>query len=258
MAGGYLALLSYGVLFSGSALFQPHPSSYRDGGDILKLTSRDGARISATYLPNPDARYTLLFCHGNAEDIGDDLLLLSDLRRAGFAIFAFDYQGYGTSQGRSTEQHTYEDADAAYNYLTGQLKIPANRIIAFGRSLGGAVCVDLASRRPVAGLIVQSSFMSAFRVVTQVPILPFDKYRSLAKIRNIHVPVLVMHGTADPVIPFSHGEKLFAAANPPKLSLWVRGGDHDNLPMYAGAKYLTTLQDFARLVEEEQKKRGEP
>lgn len=252
-AGAYLALLIYGVFLSESAMFQPHPASYRDGVEIIKLTSRDGARISAAYLPNADARYTLLFCHGNAEDLGDDLPLLAELRRAGFAVFIFDYQGYGTSQGRPTEQHTYDDADAAYDYLTGPLKVPANRIIAVGRSLGSAVCVDLATRRPVAGLILQSAFTSAFRVVTQVPILPFDKYRSLAKIRNIHVPVLVIHGTADEVVPFSHGEKLFAASNQPKRSLWVQGGDHNSLTMHAGARYFTTLQAFARLVEAEQK-----
>src|SRR5258708_23951196 len=100
----YLALFTYAWLFSEDAIFVPHSASYRDTPEILKLSTRTGHRISAVYLPNSTARYTLLVSHGNAEDLGDDRYWLEELRRAGFGIFAYDYEGYGTSQGKASEQ----------------------------------------------------------------------------------------------------------------------------------------------------------
>lgn len=248
--GAYLALSLLAVFLSDGVIFQPHSPGYRDGPEILKLTSRDGARISAVYLANPGATYTLLFSHGNAEDLGDGLPFLHDLHDAGFAVLAYDYQGYGTSEGKPSEQHVYEDVDAAYEYLTGTLQVPAEHVIAFGRSLGGAVAVDLAARRPVAGLVVESSFTTAFRVLTRAPLLPFDKFRSIDKIARVRCPVLVMHGTADEVIPFSHGPKLLARANPPKRSWWIQGAGHNDVAMLGGKKYYSALQEFAKWVGE--------
>ena len=116
------------------------------------------------------------------------------MRALGFSVFAYDYHGYGTSGGKATEQNAYEDIDAAYNYLTQVLKVPPDRIIAHGRSLGGAVAIDLASRKPLGGLVVESSFVSAFRVVTGYRIFPFDKFRNADKIRQVRCPVLIIHG----------------------------------------------------------------
>ena len=143
---------------------------------VLKLTTADGATISARFFPTPKATFTLLFSHGNAEDIGYDTPFLEAVRDAGFAVFAYDYQGYGTSQGQPSEPHVYQDCEAAYNYLINNRHILPGRIIAWGRSLGAAAAVDLAARHPLAGLIMESAFTSAFRVLTRFALLPFDKF----------------------------------------------------------------------------------
>ena len=146
----YLALAICAWFFSDQAIFLPQPSSYRDGPEILKLTSANGKVISAVYLPQPSAKFTLLVSHGNAEDLGDIRPWLEDLRRSGFNVFAYDYQGYGASQGKPTEKTAYEDENAAYDYLTLTLKTPPDRIIVFGRSVGTGPAVHLAARRPLA------------------------------------------------------------------------------------------------------------
>jgi len=112
--------------------------------------------------------------------------ILERLHKAGFAVFAYDYQGYGTSQGKPSEQNAYRDIDAAYQYLTAQLKLPSERIIVYGRSTGGGPSVDLASCQRVAGLILESTFTSTFRVITRVPLYPFDKFANLSKISSVH------------------------------------------------------------------------
>jgi len=245
----YLSLAIYAFFFSDGAIFQPHPSSYKDTAEILKLTSANGKKISALYLPNLSAKFTLLVSHGNAEDLGDDRDWLEALRRSGFSVFAYDYQGYGTSEGQPSEQGLYEDENAAYDYLVASLKTAPQRIVIFGRSVGSGPAVHLAARRPAAGLILQSAFVSAFRVLTRVPILPFDKFPNHKDIPRVHCPVLIMHGTADRVIDLWHGQKLFDLANQPKQSFWVKGAGHNDLDFVAGAGYAKALQDFAVLLE---------
>ena len=248
IVGVYLALTIFGAFFTDSVIFQPPSPGYRDDGSVLKLTSADGARISAMYFPNENATFTLLFSHGNAEDIGYDTAFLQAIRDAGFAVFAYDYQGYGTSEGTPSERRVYEDNEAAYHYLINNLNVPARRIIAWGRSLGGAAAVDLAATHPVAGLIMESAFTSAFRVLTRFALLPFDKFPNLAKIRNVGCPVLVIHGRRDGIISFYHGQTLFAAANEPKLSYWVDKAGHNNLARVAGSGYLEELRKLAELA----------
>ena len=120
----YTALVAYAYFFSDRLMFQPQPSSYRDGADILKVTTSTGKKISAIYFPIISARYTLLVSHGNAEDLGDDREWLQDLGRAGFSVFAFDYEGYGTSEGKPSERALYDDEFAAYDYLAINLATP--------------------------------------------------------------------------------------------------------------------------------------
>lgn len=240
----YVGLFFYGTMFSDRIIFQPPQTDYRDTNATIKLKSRDGVQISAVHLPNPQATYTILFSHGNAEDLAALFFELEDIRAMGFSVFAYDYHGYGTSRGKATEQNAYEDEEAAYDYLTQVLHIPADRIIAHGRSLGGALAIDLASRKPLAGLIVESSFLSAFRVLTRYPIFPFDKFRNLDKITQVRCPVLIIHGREDEVIPFWHGERLFELANGPKMNFWVDGAGHNNLKPVAGQQYLQTMLAF--------------
>ncbi|MBD2385692.1 alpha/beta hydrolase [Cylindrospermum sp. FACHB-282] len=245
----YIFFAAYVYFRADSMIFLPQPSSYEDTKKILKLTSAEKTTISAVHLLNPEAKYTILYAHGNAEDLGDIQEILQKIRDLGFSVFAYDYRGYGTSEGTPTENHAYQDIDSAYNYLTQNLKIPPQQIIVFGRSVGGGSAVDLAARKPVAGLIIESAFVSAFRVIVPLPILPFDKFSNLEKIKRVKCPVLVMHGKADEIIPFAHGEKLFAAAQSPKLSLWVEGATHNDFIWVAGERYGKILQEFVKIIE---------
>lgn len=244
----YTFFCLYVFFFADGKIFLPQPSSYSDTSDILKVTTHDQIQLSAVYLPNPASQYTIVYIHGNAEDLGDIQPVLESLQKIGFSVFAYDYRGYGTSQGKPSERHAYRDIEVVYNYLIQQLGVPARRIIAFGRSVGGGSAVDLAARQPLAGLILESSFTSAFGVILPFPILPFDKFPNLDKIKKVKCPVLIMHGKADEVIPFQHGQKLFAAANEPKLSLWVDEATHNDLMWVAGEQYAATLRKFAQLV----------
>jgi hypothetical protein len=231
--------------FADKLIFQPQPSSYRDNSEIIKLTTPDGDKISARFFQNPAAEHTILFSHGNAEDIGTAAFFLEELRNAGFAVFAYDYRGYGTSEGKPSEENSYQDAQTAYKHITEELKIPPEKIIIHGRSLGGAVSVDLAAREKCGGLIVESSFVSAFRVVTKHQILPFDKFQNLEKIGRVKCPVLFIHGKKDSLIPFWHAEQLIAAANEPKFSLWIEKGDHNNIYAVGKKEYLEKIRGFA-------------
>lgn len=245
----YTAMFLYAWLYSDRLIFRPRPSSYGDSDRVIKLAAGDGATVAAVYLRNPGARYTILYSHGNAEDIGELLPTIESLRDLGFSVFAYDYRGYGMSPGVPSEENVYHDEKMACDYLVKNAGVPEDRIIAFGRSLGGGAAVDLASKRPLGGLVVESSFVTAFRVVTHIPLFPFDKFRNISKIGRVHCPVLVMHGTSDEVIPFWHGQKLFEAANEPKLSLWVKGGAHSDLFEVAGDRYRQALRDFVALID---------
>ncbi|HEX6879950.1 MAG TPA: alpha/beta hydrolase [Terriglobales bacterium] len=262
----YIALIVLALL-SDRLLFQPQGSTYQDSdliaaargmgiGDArvfkVRSTTYDNgskhikpATLTALYLPNPEARFTLLFSHGNAEDLGADLPLLDIYRRAGFAVFAYDYRGYGTSEGRASESGVYADAEAAYHTLTREVGIPSSHIISMGRSLGSAAALHIAVTHPVAGLVLEAPFLSAFRVLTRLPLLPWDKFNNASKISEVKVPLLVIQGDADEVVPFRHGQELFQLANEPKQKLWVHGAHHNDVLLTSTQQYLAALNSFA-------------
>lgn len=244
----YAFLCLYAVFFSDRLIFQPPAAGYQDTREIIKLSSANGMKISAVHFPNPQAQYTILYSHGNAEDLGYIWSVLRDIRDSGFAVFAYDYQGYGTSQGTPSEYNVYRDSSAAYNYLTEQLRVPPKQIIIYGRSVGGGPAIDLAAREFVGGLVVESSFVSIFRVLTRIPLFPFDKFVNVDKIGKVRSPVLIIHGKDDRVVPFWHGEQLFAAANQPKLNFWVDRAGHNDLIEVAGDRYATTLRSFVNAI----------
>jgi abhydrolase domain-containing protein 17 len=245
LIAGLFVLLVYNA---DSVIFQPHASSYKDTAEVVKITSADGNKISAFYLPNPSAKFTLLVSHGNAEDIGDGRGWHEDLHQAGFSVLAYDYQGYGTSQGKPSEKKLYEDEMAAYEFLTANLKVPPEHIIVLGRSVGSGPAVHLAARRPVAGLVLESPFLSAFRVITRVPV-GFDKFPNYKEIGRVRCPVLIMHGTRDEVIPIWHGRKLHELANEPRRFVAIEGAGHNDLEMVAGKTYVNALRDFAASIQ---------
>ncbi len=248
---GYALLAALAWLVSDRMIFLPPPASYDQRQlAITRVNGDDGNAVAVLHLPNPAARFTLLFSHGNAEDLGYLAPFLMELREAGFAVLAYDYRGYGLSTGGPpSTAGSYRDHAAVYRHATQTLKIPPSRIILHGRSVGAGPAVALAAREPVGGLVVESGFVSAYRVLTRWPLLPFDKFPNLANIRRARCPVLVIHGRQDEIIPVWHGEKLFAAAPEPKFALWVDGAGHNDLAAVAWDAYVRALQDLAQRLD---------
>ena len=242
----YLCLVFTALFLSDKMLFPAPPPGYGDNDEILKLPLPDGSKVAALHLPNPKARFTLLHSHGNGEDFGYIRLLLEAYRRFGYAVFAYDYPGYGRSEGVPGEAGCYAAIDAAYLYLTGTLKVPPESIIAYGRSVGAGPTLDLASRKALGGVILESAFVSAFRVVSHWPLLPWDKFPNLRNITRLSVPLLIIHGSEDRIVNFWHGPALYEAANQPKTALWVEGAGHNNLIDFAGEQYWNALKNFNR------------
>ena len=245
----YCGVLAVVLVVSDKVTFLPRPpSSYADTSDIIKLVTDDGISISALHLRNPDARFTILYNHGVAEDLGQLRPFFETYRDQGFSIFAYDYHGYGTSTGRPSEKNTYRDVTAAYRYLVGQARVRPEDIIAHGRSVGAGAACYLADEESIGGLILESAFVSAFRAVTRVRLLPFDKFENLKRIANILCPVLIIHGMDDDVIAPWHGERLFAAAQEPKAKLWVDRATHDDIPLVADEAYWKAIGDLADTI----------
>lgn len=252
IAAAYTATSLLAFLYAERVLFQPPAPSYGpERVPFVRVPVGEAGWIAVQHLPNPDAELTILFSHGNAEDLGHGQAFLRALQRAGFAVIAYDYRGYGRSSGGlPTERRAVEDAEAVYGYAVEELGVRPERLILHGRSLGAGPALALATRHPAAGVVLESAFTSTYRVVTRAPLLPLDRFPNLARVRALEIPVLVIHGTRDRVIPPSHGRALFAAAGEPKRALWVEGAGHNDLAVVAGERYVRALLDFAREVRE--------
>jgi fermentation-respiration switch protein FrsA (DUF1100 family) len=229
-------------------IFLPHEPGYRDDARMRKLALPDGTRITAAWLPRPGAAFAILYSHGNAEDLGDVLPTLETLHGLGFAVLGYDYPGYGTSGGSPSSEGAIAAAHAAYDHLVRELRVPPGRIIAHGRSIGGGPTMALAADRPLGGLVLESTFTSIREVRFAFPVVPFDKFRSREALAKLRLPTLVIHGKADPLIAFAHGEALYAAAPGPKAHLWVEGAGHDDVQDYAGPAWGEAIAGFARSI----------
>jgi hypothetical protein len=196
------------------------------------ITAADGTRLHAWYAGGPDRRATLVWSHGNGGNIAGRLPILRDLAARGLAVLAYDYRGYGKSEGRPNEQGVYLDAEAAYDSERAR-GVPPARIVCFGESLGGAVSIRLASERSCAAVAVVSAFPN-LREIARVhygPLATFagNRFDSLALIGRLQVPFFAAHGDRDEIAPFPLGERLFAAANEPKRFLRVAGAHHNDI-----------------------------
>jgi fermentation-respiration switch protein FrsA (DUF1100 family) len=229
-------------------IFHPPRVSYMQSGDILIIPVSPKEKIAAMYHPAGLDSFVLLFSHGNAEDIGQNEDFFELANQHGLGVFAYDYRGYGLSDGKPGEKNTYQDITAAWQYLTETLQIPPQRIIILGRSVGSGPSVWLATQKPAAGLILESPFVSAFRVVTKYNILPFDPYDNLSRIKNVRCPVLIIQGREDEVVGFWHGPVLYEAANEPKMNFWVEDAGHNDLLWVAGEEYWKTLGRFKEML----------
>lgn len=222
--------------------------------DDITLTASDGVRINGWFIPTPlptsaHPPLTLLFFHGNAGNISDRLDKLGEFRSLGADVFIIDYRGYGRSDGTPDEQGTYRDAQAAYEYLTKQRRIGPRRIVVYGESLGSAIAVDLAAKQPAGGVIIEEPFTSVGDVGQKLfPFMPVrllvrNKYDTLSKIASINAPLLIFHSPEDEVIPFLHGQRLFAAAREPKTFVELHG-PHNDAFLASAAAYRNGLQQF--------------
>jgi uncharacterized protein len=227
--------------FEGSMVFQP--SHYPEGDwqpaglkfEDAWFASADGTRLHGWYVPHEQARATVLYCHGNGGNVAswaDAARLLHD--RVGVSVMLFDYRGYGRSEGKPSEAGVLADARAARAWLAKREGIAQNQIVLMGRSMGGGVAVDLAATDGARALVLESTFTSMPDVAqTMFPLLPArllmqTKFDSVKKIANYHGPLLESHGTADRLIPYSIGCRLFDAANQPKQFVPIPGGDHND------------------------------
>jgi len=215
--------------------WQPAPAP--DIQDVYVSTA-DGTRIHAWWLPKTDSAQALLYCHGNAGNLshrGGSILKLREILQC--SVLIFDYPGYGKSEGRPSERTCYAAGQAAFDWLTKTQAIDPEQILLYGGSLGGGIAVELACRNPYRALVLAKTFTSLPDVAQDLhPWLPArwlmrNRCDNLCKIASCKKPVFITHGTADSLIPFKHGQALFAAANEPKEFFVLEGGDHnDPLP----------------------------
>jgi len=214
------------------------------------IRTDDDVTIHAWYIPaDSSGSQAVLFCHGNAGNISHRLETIEFLHRLGLSVLIFDYHGYGLSSGEPSEQGVYGDARSCYDWLATEKGYAAENIILFGRSLGGAVAIDLASRVPCRALVVESSFTSAADMARRIfPFLPTGlilRYRfdSMSKIDKVNCPVLITHSPDDDLIPFYMGEKLFERAGQPKQFLEISGGHNERDYMNA-AEYKKAFESL--------------
>jgi len=204
--------------------------------------SQDGVRLIGWYIPAPDAYFTVLFCHGNGGNITHVLSSAELFHRLGLNCLVFDYRGYGNSEGSPSEAGTYLDARAAFDWLTQVKQIPADRIVVCGRSLGGSIAAHLAAEVEPRALVVESAFTSfpdmAARMFPYMPVRLFARFRydTLADIKKVRCPVMVMHSKADELVPFDFGLKLFDAANEPRRFVEITGSHNDGF-LVSGDRY---------------------
>jgi hypothetical protein len=246
MVGAYGFLLIYTFINGASLIFQPPAPSYQDGEGVIKIQGVDGQPISALFLKNPTARYTLFYFHGNAEDLGDCLPMMERMREEGYSVFSFDYRGYGTTPGVAKEANVYADAASALEYLITIEGVDLGSLILYGRSVGSGPAVEMGTRYQVGGVILAGGFVSAYQVVTYFPLIPFDPFKNLKKIRGIDCPLLIIHAERDRIIPFRHAEKLYEEAKEPKFLFPVSHAGHNDLVETAGEEYWRVLNEFTR------------
>jgi pimeloyl-ACP methyl ester carboxylesterase len=224
----------------------------RPGTELIRLDTHIGVPIVALFGPaltadgSPDHlagdRPTLLYFYGNAMCLKDAETELEHFRRLGLNVLIPEFVGYGMSGGKASERGCQATADAAYEYLVRTRRIQPERIIAGGWSLGGAVAVDLASRRPVSGLMMFSSFTSgvdmAHRIVPFLPasVLLRHRFNNIGKIKHVTCPILIGHGRRDQIVPFDMGERLAAAARLRVTTLWIDEADHNDFYEVAGRR----------------------
>ncbi|KAI3500623.1 hypothetical protein L1887_36447 [Cichorium endivia] len=252
------------------AFFPPNPPSYtvvvdessdsgklrmtdvseRPNVDVLKLKTKRGTEIVAAYVKNPVASLTMLYSHGNAADLGQMYDLFCELSvHLRVNLMGYDYTGYGQSSGKPSEQNTYADIEAAYRCLEETYGVKEEDLILYGQSVGSGPTLDLASRLlRLRAVVLHSPILSGIRVMYPVKrTYWFDIYKNIDKIALVKCPVLVIHGTDDDVVDYSHGKQLWELSEEKYEPLWIKGGNHCDLELYP--EYIRHLKKFISTVE---------
>lgn len=254
---GYGALLAYVYFFQSRLVYFPNvvgtlentPADIGLAYEEIRFQAADGAELHGWYIPVASERAVVLFLHGNAGNITHRLDSIALFHRLGLSVLIFDYRGYGQSEGSTTEEGTYTDAEAAWSYLVDERKVAPHRIVLFGRSLGASIAAWLASRETPAALIAESAFTSAPDLAAKyywfLPVRALSRfsYDTKAYIEQAACPVLVVHSAEDEIIPFEHGKELFATASEPKQFVELHGG-HNNAFFISQAVYTEALDRF--------------
>jgi fermentation-respiration switch protein FrsA (DUF1100 family) len=259
----YAGVIIVLMALENSLVYHPTPASldWQPAPDAqvqdVELRTADGTRIHAWWLPREGARGAVLYCHGNAGNLshrGGAVVGLNKVLQE--SVLIFDYPGYGRSAGKPSEAGCYAAADAAYDWLVDKQHIAPRDIILYGGSLGGGVAVDLASRKPHRALLLLKTFTSMPDVGQKLyPWLPVrwlmrNRFNSREKIARCRQPVFIANGTADRLVPYALGQRLFAAANEPKQFYCLEGADHnDPIPpelLAAFQRFLTQAEASSR------------
>ena len=261
------AVVAYAVILLLVFLFQPRLVYFPQVERELAITPRaagldyedvtlhpaDGIKLHGWWVPAREARGTVLMMHGNAGNISHRLGYLTMFNRLGYSMLLFDYRGYGKSGGNPSEEGTYRDAEAAWRHLIEARKLKPRDIVIVGESLGGGIATWLAVKYPPRAIVLASTFTSVPALGAQIyPWLPVRwlariNYDNLARIGQIGAPVLVAHSRDDDVIPFAHGEALFAAAREPKQFLTLAGG-HNAGFLYTRDEWIAAVGVFLERV----------
>lgn len=242
----YAGLNAYALLRANALIFPVPPSSYEDDSSQIQLTTRDGTVLPAYHLPAEASQELLIYSHGNGEDIGMARPFLELFQRRGISVLAYEYPGYGTSREAPSEAGCYAAIEAAYQFAVQDLAYAPARITLYGRSLGSGPSTWLAQRERVKGVILDGAFTSTFRVLTDVKLLPWDRFDNYARLPDIDCPILIIHGTEDRTVPFSHALRNWKRNQGPKQKLFVEGARHSNLIELAGDAYWDTVVSFIR------------
>lgn len=255
--------IAYGAVLALLFAFQSHLVYYPSVGremtatpaarglsyEPVTIATEDGERLAAWWVPAPGARGAVLLFHGNAGNISHRIDYLAMFHRLGYSTLIVDYRGYGESTGSPSEEGTYRDALASWRHLTATRGVRPQDIVIVGESLGGAIASWLAARQAPRALILASSFTSVNDLGAEiywfVPVRLISRfgYDTLANLRNVRVPVLIAHSRDDEIVPFSHGRKLFAAANEPKEFLEMRGGHNEGF-IFAREEWIRAVGGF--------------
>ncbi len=260
----YLGLLAL-IYFKQDALvfqpamdrgFQATPASIGLGFDPLTLITPDGETLDGWHVPaapRTRTRGLVIIFHGNAGNISHRLDYLRMFHDLGFASLIIDYRGYGRSSGKASEEGSYVDANTVWHHATQALGYPSGRIVVFGESLGGAVATHLASAGQPAALVLASTFTSIPDLGAEIyPWLPIRllariRYDSRDRLSQVNSPVLVIHSRQDDIIPFAHGERLFAVARAPKRFMEIKGGHNEGF-VFGREIWVHQLSEFLELA----------